>query len=141
MSVRLAVAAIAGGATLVVVVTPLSQRIGEKLLLQIGLGISVLAYLALTFVTREGTFVLALIFWAIGAAIAQPTLTTLLSERAKGEERGAIMGISDSVNSIAMIVGPTAGAAIVGANARMLCVLSAVASAAALLRGVRFGRR
>ncbi|MBV8582902.1 MAG: MFS transporter, partial [Candidatus Eremiobacteraeota bacterium] len=39
-SYLLAVAAIAGGATLVVVVTPLSRRIGEKLLLQIGLGIS-----------------------------------------------------------------------------------------------------
>ncbi len=139
-SYLLAVAAVAGGLTLLFVVTPLSKRIAEKMLLQIGLAVSVAAYLALTFVAREWMFLAAMVLWAVGAAIAQPTLTTLLSERAKDEERGAIMGISDSVNSVAMIVGPTAGAAIVGANARMLCVLAAVASAAALLRGVRLAR-
>lgn len=140
-SYLLAIAAIAGALTLLIVVTPLSKRIGEKRLLQTGLGASVAAYLGLTFVSSDWMFLCAMLLWAFGAAIAQPTLTTLLSERAKGEERGAIMGISDSVNSIAMIIGPTAGAAIVGANARMLCVLSAVASAAALLRGARVARR
>jgi len=134
-SYLLAIAAVIGGVTLVFVVTPLSKRIGDARLLQAGLATSVLAYVGLGFVSREGAFLAAMSLWAIGAAIAEPTLTTVLSNRAKGDERGAIMGISDSVNSIAMILGPTAGAALVGGNARTLCLLPAVASAAAFALG------
>ena len=134
-SYLLAVAAVLGAITLLFVVTPLAKRIGENALLQIGLAMSVLAYVGLIFVSREWTFLGAMSLWAIGAAIAQPTLTTVLSDRVKGEERGAILGISDSVSSIAMILGPTAGAALVGGNPRMLCVLPAVASATAFALG------
>ncbi len=134
-SYLLAVAAVIGGATLLFVVTPLSKRIGESALLQTGLAASVLAYVGLIFVSREWAFLAAMSLWAIGAAIAEPTLTTVLSNRAKGEERGLIMGLSDSISSIAMIVGPTAGAAVVGGNARTLCIIPAAASAAAFALG------
>ncbi len=127
-SYLLAVAAVVGGITLVAGVTPLAKRFGQTPLLQAGLIISVLAYVALALVSGELLFLVAMVLWAIGAATAEPTITALLSQRAKGDERGAIMGVSDSVRSIAMIVGPTAGAALVGGNARMLCVLAAAGS-------------
>ncbi len=134
-SYLLAVAAVVGGATLVVAVTPLSKRFGQTLLLQIGLVISIIAYVGLALVSGEWLFLVAMVIWAIGAATSEPTITAILSERATGEERGAIMGVSDSVRSVAMILGPTAGAALVGGNARLLCVLAAAATAGAFALG------
>ncbi len=130
-SYLLAIAAVVGGITLVAFVTPLSKRFGQTPLLQIGLLVSVVAYAGLALVSGEWFFLVAMVVWSIGAATSEPTITALLSERAKGDERGAIMGVSDSIRSVAMILGPTAGAALVGGNARMLCVLSAAASIAA----------
>ena len=43
------------------------------------------------------------------------------------------MGVSDSVNSLAMIVGPAAGAAIIGLNPRLLGVIPAAAALCAIL--------
>lgn len=130
-SYLLAVAAVVGGVTLVAGVTPLAKRFGQTPLLQVGLIVSVIAYAALALVSGEWGFLVAMIVWAVGAATCEPTMTALLSKRAAGEERGAVMGVSDSIRSIAMILGPTAGAALVGGNARLLCVLAAVASIAA----------
>ena len=78
--------------------------------------------------------------WAIGSSMVEPTLTALLSVRAKASERGAIMGVSDSINSVAMILAPAAGSAIVGANARFLGVLPACSVLAAFLLGAIRGR-
>ena len=67
--------------------------------------------------------------------MAEPTLMTLLAKRAPKEERGAIMGVSDSVNSIALILAPAIGTAIVGAQARLIGVLPALAIAGAFVLG------
>jgi MFS family permease len=89
----------------------------------------------LAFVYDLTIFALLLMTWAIGASMVEPTLTALLSIRAKRSERGAIMGVSDSINSVAMVLAPAAGSAIVGANARLLGVLPACAVLAAFLMG------
>jgi MFS family permease len=61
----------------------------------------------------------------------------LLAKRAPKEERGALMGVSDSANSIAMVLAPAIGAAIVGENARLIGILPAIAMLAAYLTGRR----
>jgi predicted MFS family arabinose efflux permease len=124
-----------GGIALLAVVAPLAKRVGDVWTSQIGLLFGVVSYVLLIFMWNQGVFVAALVAWAIGAAMAEPSLTTLLTKRAKKEERGAIMGLSDSITSVAMILGPATGAAIVGVNARLLGVLPALALAAALSLG------
>ena len=138
-SFLLAAAGAIGGIALVAFVTPLAKRFGDVRLTQMGLAMTTAAYVLLVFAVRPWIFFVALVLWAVGAATVEPTLTTILSERAPESERGAIMGMSDSINSIAMIIGPAAGAAIVGADPRMLGVLSAAASAIAL--AVRWRRK
>ena len=135
----LATAGAIGGLTLLGVVTPLAGRFGDVFVSQAGLAMSFAAYVLLVFAAQPWIFFIALVLWATGVAMVMPTLTTILSERAPKEERGAIMGMSDSINSIAMIVGPSAGAAIVGADAKMLGVLPALASAIAF--AVRWRRK
>ena len=136
-SYLLAGAGIVGGVTLIAIVTPLARRFGDRVTALAGLAISVVAYLWLALVTGPWMFAAALALWAAGAAIVEPTLTTLLSRRAQKEERGALMGIGDSINSVAMIVGPSAGAALVGSEPRLLGVLSAIAAGTAFVVGWR----
>jgi len=128
----LAAAGAAGGVALLLVVTPLAKRIGDVWTSQLGVLLAGISYVLFIFAREAWLFVAALVIWAVGAAMAEPSLTTLLTKRAKRSERGAIMGLSDSVNSVAMIAGPAAGAAIVGASAPLLGVLPAAASVLAL---------
>lgn len=136
-SYALAMAGAVGGAGLLLAVTPLAKRFGDRIVSQLGVALDLAAYALLAFAWSTWIFFIALAVWALGAAMAEPSLTTLLSKRAKQEERGAIMGLSDSINSVAMIAGPAAGAALVGSNGRMLGVLCAIASAIALALGLK----
>jgi len=129
----LALAGGVGGAAMIFVVTPLSARIGDRRVAQLGLVFSFIAYGILWFADNMPLFCVMLIFWAVGSAMVEPTLTALLSVRAKASERGAVMGVSDSVNSLAMIIGPAAGAAIIGLNPRLLGVIPAAAALAAIV--------
>ncbi|HYL27585.1 MAG TPA: MFS transporter [Candidatus Nitrosotalea sp.] len=131
----LSTAGVAGGIALVFLVAPLTERLGNSRVAQIGLLLSLAAYVALAFVPDVGVFAGVLIVWAVGSSFVEPTLTALLSIRVKRSERGAIMGIGDSINSVAMIVAPVAGSAIIGANARLLGVLPACTALAAILMG------
>ena len=131
----LSTAGVAGGATLIFLVSPLTERLGNSRVAQIGLLLSLAAYAALAFVPDIGVFAGVLILWAVGSSMVEPTLTALLSIRVKRTERGAIMGFGDSINSVAMIVAPVAGSAVIGANARLLGVLPAFTALAALLMG------
>jgi MFS transporter, DHA1 family, tetracycline resistance protein len=124
----LAIAGVVGGAALIFVVSPLAERLGDRRVAQIGLLCSFLAYGLLSFVTKMWLFGIVLILWAVGSAMVEPTLTALLSVRAKRTERGAVMGVSDSINGLAMVLGPATGSAIIGLNPRLLGVLPAFAA-------------
>jgi MFS family permease len=130
----LAAAGIVGGLS-ILAVAPLAKRIGDVRLAQTGLLLNVAAYGGLIFVSHGWPFAVTLVIWAIGAALVEPTLTALLSDRAKTQERGAIMGMSDSINSVAMILGPPIGGAVLGESPRLLGVLSGAAAIAAFLLG------
>lgn len=131
----LSIAGVIGGLALVFAVTPLAKRLGDRRVAQIGLFVSFVAYGALALVNNLWFFAGLLILWAVGSAMVEPTLTALLSLRAKRSERGAIMGVSDSINSVAMVLAPAAGSAIVGANARWFGLLPACTVLAAFLMG------
>lgn len=131
----LGLAGLVGGIVLLVGVAPLARLIGRRRVAQIGFLFALAAYVLLLTVNNVFTFFFVLVLWAIGSAMVEPTLTAALSQRADERERGAIMGLGDSINSLAIILGPAAGSAIVGANARLLGILPAVASVAALLMG------
>ncbi len=131
----LAGAGIVGGITMLLVVTPLTKRIGNVRVGQIGFLLLFASYALIYFVQNLAWFFPVLVLWAAGAAMVEPTLMTILSERAPKDERGAIMGVSDSVNSIALILAPAIGTAIVGASARLIGVLPALAVGSAFALG------
>lgn len=135
MSWLLAGAGIVGGLTLLVAVTPLTKRFGDRLVGQFGFILLFAAYGLIFFVKSLAWFFPVLILWAAGAAMAEPTLMAMLAKRAPESERGAIMGVSDSANSVALILAPAIGTAIVGEQPRLIGILPALAVAAAWLLG------
>lgn len=131
----LAGAGIVGGLTMLIIVTPLTKRIGNFVVGQLGFILLFVAYALIYFVRNIDWFFPVLILWAAGAAMVQPTLITILSERAPADQRGAIMGVSDAVNNIALVLAPAIGTAIVGERARLIGVLPALATAFAFALG------
>jgi DHA1 family tetracycline resistance protein-like MFS transporter len=131
----LAGAGVVGGATILFVVTPFTKRFGDRLVGQYGFVLLFAAYGLIYFVQNINWFFPVLILWAAGAAMAEPTLMALLAKRAPKSERGTIMGVSDSLNSVAFILAPAIGTAIVGEQARLIGVLPALAVAGAWVLG------
>jgi MFS family permease len=137
MSCLLAGAGIVGGATLLIAVTPMTKRFGDRIVGQYGFMLLFAAYALIYFVQSLQWFFPVLILWSAGAAMAEPTLMAMLAKRAPESERGAIMGVSDSANSVALILAPAIGTAIVGEQPRLIGVLPAIAVAAAWMLGRR----
>lgn len=137
----LAGAGVVGGITIVFAVTPLAKKIGERNVGQIGFVLLFAAYALIFFVKNLFWFFPIIILWAVGAAMVEPTLMTTLSKRAPKRERGAIMGVSDSINSVALIFAPAIGTAIGGEQARLIGILPAIAVAIAFALSPRAPRR
>lgn len=122
------------------IVTPMTKRYGDRLVGQVGFLLLFAAYALIFFVRDLAWFFPVLILWAAGAAMIEPTLMTMLTDRAPKEERGAIMGMSDSVNSVALIVSPAIGTAVVGFDARLIGIIPALAAGGAWVIGRFRGR-
>lgn len=133
----LAAAGVVGGLVQAVAVAPLAERFGDRVVAQVGFVFGFAAYALIYWVNSLATFLPVLLLWAIGAALVEPTLMALLAKRAPEEERGAIMGVSDSANSVALIIAPAISSAIVGANPRLIGIFPAVAMLTAYLLGRR----
>ncbi len=133
----LAVAGVVGAFVQIFLVAPLASRLGERIVAQIGLVLQLFAYVGLAFVPNISVFLAVLIVWAAGAAMVAPTLMSLMATRAPTAERGAILGVGDSFNNVALIFAPLVGSAIVGLNPRFLGLAPAVAMLLALWIGSR----
>ncbi len=133
----LAGAGILGGIVEGVIVAPLSARLGERLVAQCGFAGLFIGYLLLLATHGIVLFIIAVGVWAAGAAMVEPSIMAALSLRIPKRERGALMGVSDSVNSVALVIAPAASGAIIGANAQLIGILPAAATAIALWIGYR----
>lgn len=86
----------------------LAQRFGERTLLVAGLLILAFSFPLVPFAAGLTLLMLALSFSAIGRAISQPPMTSIISMRTAQENRGTLMGAFQSSAALARIVGPLA---------------------------------
>jgi MFS family permease len=84
----------------------LSERFGEKTLLAGGLALMALAFPAIPHIPSIGVLLIPLILSAVGRAIAQPPLMSMVSTSADPGHRGAVMGAFQSSAALARIGGP-----------------------------------
>jgi DHA1 family tetracycline resistance protein-like MFS transporter len=86
----------------------LTKRYGEERLLLGGLVLLMIGLVAVPFARTLAELAGAFAALAIGLGLVQPALNSLISRRAGGGEQGQVLGVTQSVGSLARIVGPPA---------------------------------
>jgi len=86
----------------------LARRFGEERLLLGGLTLIGLGLLVMTLAHNLAVLVAAVSALALGMGLTQPSLNSLISRRAAGDEQGEVLGVSQSVGSLSRVLGPFA---------------------------------
>ncbi len=100
-------------------VRPLAGRIHEGTMAAAGALMQVVAFLLVTTaISRSSNAILwtALTIIVAGFSFMQPSLSSLLSRRSDPEKQGAILGVGQSVNSMARILGSFVGIPLLSLN-------------------------
>jgi DHA1 family tetracycline resistance protein-like MFS transporter len=84
----------------------LNKKWGEKKLALVGFLTSVIGYVVLTETFSSQVLAFALLFTAFGSSVLRPALTSLLSRAVDKTEQGLVMGVSQSLGSIAQVLAP-----------------------------------
>ncbi|MCO6432516.1 MAG: MFS transporter [Deltaproteobacteria bacterium] len=88
------------------VIRKLTQRYAEHKLLALGLLIEGAAFLVVPLLSTYGSFFLFGCLIPIGAGMANPCLSALISLSAGSEEQGSVLGIAQGFSSLARVIGP-----------------------------------
>lgn len=120
-------------------IRPLSKRIGEAPLVWTGFASMVVGYGVLADAHRVRMLIIAATIAAYGTSTVRPALTTLVTKTARRDEQGVVLGLNQSMNSLAQIAAPALAGLLIERD--LLGGWALVASIAALLGllGVRWG--
>jgi len=130
-----------GGITMVAAVGPLAKHLGDARVAQLGLALSVAAYVGLGFAQQLWSFCVDLVLWSAGAACVEPTLSALLSNAAPAKERGAALGFNDAMSNLALMAAPALGGFAIDRAIDLIGVVPGAAVLAAFALGVTGIRR
>ena len=87
-------------------IAPAVHRVGELRLLRLALTLNIGGLVLLAFAHSWLVLVPALALLVLGQGFATPTIATLVSNRARQQQRGQALGVQQSVSALARIVGP-----------------------------------
>lgn len=90
------------------------RKFGEFKTLLIGLALCSFGLIALTFTSNLFIFIGFYYVLNLGLSLCFPTFNALISIHANPQKQGAVMGISESINSLAMSIFPLVSAALYG---------------------------
>lgn len=89
-----------------VLIGRLAKRIGEQKLLAIGVLLLTLTIFATPLIPNMMVFILLTGLLAVAVAITLPLVPSMVSRRSGTEEQGGMMGVTQSVGSLARVPGP-----------------------------------
>ncbi|MGH7707613.1 MAG: MFS transporter [Vulcanimicrobiaceae bacterium] len=123
------------------VVGRLSERFGARIASNVGIALALGFFVIVGHVHTVLGALGVLVLFAFGLAIANATLTTLLTDLAPDEMRGTVLGVGSSIESIAGIIMPTITTGVLAAyGAVWSASICAVFCALALVLGLRARR-
>jgi DHA1 family tetracycline resistance protein-like MFS transporter len=135
--VGIVLAALQGGA-----IGQLSRRFGEARLVTAGAAIIGVGLLGLALAGALWSVLVATGLLALGMGLLNPSVTSLISRVAGADERGGVMGVSQSASSLARIVGPALAGAVFGVWGRNApYYVGALLMAAVVAMALRLPRR
>lgn len=117
------------------------KRLGEFKTLLVGLGLSAIGLLAITFTSNIYVFVGFYYILNLGLSLAFPTFNALITIHANPQKQGEILGISESINSLATAVFPVLAAALYGIIGFQLYYIIAALPIIALTLAIRSFKR
>ncbi len=117
----------------------LVRRFGEPTLVSAGFLSLVIGYLALGVVHDIAPLLVTATVSSFGNGVLRPSLTSLISQQAGRHEQGTVLGLNQSIMSVAQILAPTIAGAVIGS--RFLSWWAWIAAGGALvgLAGRRVG--
>jgi multidrug resistance protein len=90
-------------------IRPVVHRLGDKPTFVVGLVCSALGLVAATLTHSVAVFAVTLVPLAIGIGFGHPTISSLVSRAARGDEQGRVQGAASAVESLGRTVGPIWG--------------------------------
>ena len=90
-------------------INPLLKKINENNILKIGVFALVITMTSLGLITNHLLVFFPLIFLAFGTGVVRPILTSKLSKSVGKEETGSLLGVNNSLSSVAQIISPILG--------------------------------
>ncbi len=94
---------------------PLSNRLGEKRTLLLGMAADATGFVMLAFAT-QGSMVLPILFLLAAGGIGMPALQAMLSRNVSSDKQGALQGTLTSLTNLSSIAGPLAFTALYAAT-------------------------
>lgn len=133
------------GVTLVIVqgtlVGPLANRFGEVMLVRVGLGLMGGGLIILAVLPEPLFLVIALTLTSVGTALFNASALSLASHQAQDNERGAVMGVAQSMQALGRSFGPMVTGLLFDLNVGLPFMTGAVLVAVLLLSFQRLTRR
>jgi len=111
----------------------LARRFGEARMIRVGAALIGAGVLVLPFMTGPAGLCLAFGLIVGGVCINNPCLSSLISQHAAADERGALLGVSQTCSTLARIVGPAWSGFAFGAIGHAWPFFSGAAVMAAML--------
>jgi len=90
-------------------IRPIVHRLGDKRTFLLGLGFGAAGCVAVAAAHTVATFALALVPLALGIGFGHPTMSSLVSLAARGDEQGRVQGAASAVESLGRTIGPVWG--------------------------------
>jgi DHA1 family tetracycline resistance protein-like MFS transporter len=90
-------------------IRPIVRRIGDKATLLLGLACAAVGLIASALAPSVTMLVFALVPLAFGIGFGHPTVASLVSRAARGNEQGRVQGAASALESLGRTVGPVWG--------------------------------
>lgn len=116
-----------------VLVRRFAPRFGERSLIVSGTLLMALGFLLLWYAQDQAFLFAGVTVTAIGNGLNTPSLSSLISRAATGNDQGGVLGVSQSCGALARVAGPLIGTAMLGFGVAAPYVTGGIAMAAACL--------
>jgi DHA1 family tetracycline resistance protein-like MFS transporter len=90
------------------------EKFGERRVVLFGFLSSVIGYAILGFVNAPIWIAVTGLFTGFGGGVLRPVLVSEIAGQVNPRERGSVIGVNQSIQSLAQIVAPIAGTALIG---------------------------
>ncbi len=90
-------------------IRPIVRRLGDKRTFVVGLACGAVGLLAASLVHSVALFAVTLVPVALGIGFGHPTVSSLVSRAARGDEQGRVQGAASAIESLGRTIGPVWG--------------------------------